>query len=586
MFLSVLFFGLSVGFAASANSATPRGYFISVDGMRWDYLKAMATKGELKASRGLGFLYKDSLTGEKASPVDITLTAPSHTSTITCSTPATHGIVANSFILNGQMVNGFENDVRSETLAQSARRQGKKVISIGYVSVDGRTPERSVDYGISFPSDAMLGKSQFIQLDGSKLIAATDWKLSGKFNTLVKNGAAVETAVDLEINSTTHETKHINILISTRLNRIIFDDNKDTSDGILDEIPVRDSVPRFANLYFLEQDAASPLRGYKRRVFVRSLNAAEGQIALYFSKVTYNKAHPESYRKWLDDMNLVWPDEDMPTKNGDIEITPLEFVASSNVLSETMARMAAETAKKFPHDLVLFYQHLIDSLGHKYEASLPQPFNPKAKDPVTLAYVEAYRIVDRNISMLLEHTTDNDIKAAMGDHGMQAIIGNINMASLMDAKLGDQINFVTSGALVLLYPKVLGTDIDALGAELVAKLTTTRHDGHEVLGSAYRKLDAKGPWSYGEAQWALTSAAGYLLKYNAQDSQIFSRSSMGGNHGYDMGLVNMNTSFLLKGHGVHSRMIPKMSLIDAVPTFAAALGWSVPRDCQGKSQLR
>jgi len=72
----------------------------SIDGIRPDHLESIKEAGYLDEDRGLGWLFDRSFRTERAIPIT-TITSSSHVSTITCTTPARNGIVANSFLVDG-----------------------------------------------------------------------------------------------------------------------------------------------------------------------------------------------------------------------------------------------------------------------------------------------------------------------------------------------------------------------------------------------------------------------------------------------------------------------------------------------------
>ena len=168
--------GLSAMVRGASVQSTSPAYFISIDALQPVLLKAAADGGVLKGRHGFSWLLAGALVYDRALPL-VTLTAASHISTITCTPPSRHGIVANAFLKGGAEHNGFTEPFRQEPLWRSAMRQGKKVLTLGYVGADNTAAERHADFTLSFPDETLLGPEQRLSWQVEQLPAAVDWTL-------------------------------------------------------------------------------------------------------------------------------------------------------------------------------------------------------------------------------------------------------------------------------------------------------------------------------------------------------------------------------------------------------------------------
>ena len=565
----------------------PQGYFVSIDGLNRHLLASLHEAGLLNAPKGLGWLRTNSFVADEATPA-ASLTAASHVSTITCSTPVHHGIVANGFITQGKQVSGYTHPFTTEPLWVSAPRQGKKVVALAYVGADGDLPSRTADFGLGYPSDSKIGPRQTLNLTVADLADASGWANGNKDVGV----PAKETTLTIRLNPTTEETHTVNVLVEVRRGKfaVTFDNDKDLANGTFGTLA--EGSANVANMYFIEADEASTLKGYKRRSFARLLPAETGKLSIYVSKASYNSAYPESFRMALDNANLVWPDYGVSSD----KLSIAESLEAQAMIDRFLTTVATDVVPSLGADIVLFYQPLIDTIGHKLQGRLPLPFDPTATDEVTQAFVSAFRIVDQNLSKVFSSMGRNGVIALMGDHGMDPIKKQINLAKLMPADHLGNVSVVSSGAMTMLYTPLSATNepatedqvakVNAMGESLQAALAQLQYEGASVGGKVFSKRDADpATWQFGEALWAFTSGTGFWYAYQPLVQDIFVGPATWGMHGHAVDMPTMATTLLIKGPRVKPRHIPHARLIDAAPTFSRLMGIEPPANCEGTDLL-
>ncbi|HEX5760128.1 MAG TPA: alkaline phosphatase family protein, partial [Thermoanaerobaculia bacterium] len=143
-----------------------RVILISLDGAAAADLEHYYRQGEFDELRGFRRFFEEGQVAEGLIPVDPTLTSPNHASLATGAPPARTGIVGNTFHRPGdpvgKTVSGFDLPLETEALWETARRQGKRAVSItwphahGPGSGGGRRADRGVLYVNDPEADARL----------------------------------------------------------------------------------------------------------------------------------------------------------------------------------------------------------------------------------------------------------------------------------------------------------------------------------------------------------------------------------------------------------------------------------------------
>jgi hypothetical protein len=474
-------------------------------------------------------------------------------------------------------------------------------MSLAYVGADASTERRTADYGVAYPDDALMGQTQMVELDLSALAAASNWNTNGVDRSLP---VLKETTVTLLVNPKTKETKTVNLLFAINADlsasTLYIDEDKDLSNGFFGSLLVQDTTKPIVNAFFTEQHPDSELLGYTRRAFFRIAKAEGTKLSIYVSRASYNKAYPESFRKSLEKDKLVWPDYGFKIEN----LTVDEYVDGQAMIDRFLTDIALQYYSKLGIDVLLLYQPLVDTVGHKLQSALPMPFNPVATDDVTRTFVRAYKIIDENLSKIFAKANRRkDIFAVMGDHGMDPVDKAVNFARFLPADHLQNSLIYASGSLMLVYPNPEGPGSQEdriaaarlVGAKAKESLLAAEFEGRPVLELAVEQgvgnivngtsADYRQEWQYGDAVWAFSTQSGFWFQYKPLDQVIYSAPSALGMHGQSLKIGNMATRMIFKGPGVKPVRVPTGSLLDAVPTFTHLMGMQNPADCVGKIAL-
>lgn len=129
---------------------------ISLDGAADYILDDLLKRKVLTENSVFGRMAKNGIQAKALIPVNIAATAVSHAALYTGASPAYNGIVGNQFLMAGDTIesitarSGFAAPIVAETLWSAALRQGKSVININTVGVDGRDSRKgskTIGYG-------------------------------------------------------------------------------------------------------------------------------------------------------------------------------------------------------------------------------------------------------------------------------------------------------------------------------------------------------------------------------------------------------------------------------------------------------
>lgn len=529
-----------------------RGYFISIDGLQPQLLESYISRPEANL-KGFQSLWRAGAVYPRTKAHVISITASSHAGTSTCSSPARHGIHGNHFLRNHRKISGFKEPFQSETMWEAARNQGRKVASFAYVGMDGTTPERTADIGITYPDESRMGKPAVV--------------------TVPRRGT---TPVDTDV--LLNPEKNLKLLLhfyaSGSGSTVNYVDPQGAAHQI--KLPGAAEAHKPANLLIHDGERL-------RRIVIRLIS---GQTNTYLiSRASYNEAFPESFRAGLDKAGLVWPDVNI--KGLDAELEPSEAVAVQGILDDFLADVASRTIPEFKPDIILFYQPLLDSTGHGFQNKLPDPRSLNGNDPVTAAYRAAFKRVDDNLAKVISTMRQNDVVALMGDHGMTATTTNLNVAPLLPPNIEENIDVYASDSMLYLYPKndsidpVIAKKIGESVNKVLGKISW--HNKPVVEMVAERASVKPSDWNYGDAIWAFRSEDGIWFNNNSLEKKTFLPPKVPGMHGHNPESPSMLTALIFRGPGIKPQIHREsvVSLVQAVPTFARQLKLNTPKDCEG-----
>lgn len=588
--------------AKVAGRAGPKGFLISVDGLQYDWVRAFAEAGLLQAPGGLGDLFRaGGLSVRYARPADIAVTGPSHVSIATCSPPRVHGIFGNTFFRQGKLESGFAADILADTVWEAVERQAPehKVQSMAFVGADGRDDRRRPQSGITYPDLERVGEAGSIRATLRRLKEEdlAGWTWASAIGGAPSRGEMLNLTVPEDRGATRTRVFAAVMMERSRAEGVdlwIDDGDRHLGNGRDVRIPADGTV--VDHLFVSTHD------GQLRRVswVVEGSAQGDGKYDIHRSRVTYNRAWPDSVLKDLNESGLVWPDEKFVA--GIPKSQPWRLVERAGRLDSFLAEasLRAYRSHKTMPRLILFYQPVVDSTGHALYGQLPVPFDPMAGDPLTRAYREAYQRVDANIGRLLAGLRESgDFVMVVGDHGMDRIRGGVIMDSLVEVAGGQgRVDVLSGGGLMLVYSRNGAPgeqEARRVGGAMRDAMAGLRDgEGGLVLDEAFERPQvssaAKDSWPYGDAIWAFHVREGYVFRprnpeHDRDPQKMLGLPMISGAHGHRASLSSMASTILLSGPSTPRLHLERGELVDAVPTLLRRLDLNPPRDCVGHDML-
>ena len=570
-------------------------YFISLDGVRADHLHQFLDADLLQQDQGLAALISSGATSYQASADSITLTAASHASMITCSPPAVHGIIANTFYRRDskshalEKESGFFTQHQAEPLWKAARRQGKRVLSLSYPGAATGTNHDQPDVWLQFPPEDKIEKGRIETLRWSKLPLAKDWTLAPEMSDIhLPSPQAREADLVLKLSPETDETRTIHILILNHPEpQIYFDDDKNLANGHFGVLT--EKRPGFVDFFFVELNPHSSTREFKRHIFIRWLQKdTSDSIRLAISASTYNYAYPEAFRKDLERANLVWPDPIVPDPVTDkTGVSPMEYVEWEYRFNRFLIDSYEVAKRQGPFDLVLLYQSMLDVFGHTYEGQLPEPFDVTKKSDVMDGYKLAMRLVSHNVNDLVKGEIGTTPIVVVGDHGMESLETEVNLARALPPPPAG-ITLQNAGGMLLIYSDLPPLAWTNWYSRTISTLKDLTWKNQSVLASELQhpEQDAvstggASPWNYGDAKAVLFSAAHTQFVVRPERQKILDVPRKTGAHGYPVTDPNMSTLLIVNTPGHVAQSLGPVELRDAVPTLAELMAIQNPLQCSG-----
>jgi predicted AlkP superfamily phosphohydrolase/phosphomutase len=381
------------------------------------------------------------------------LTAPSHISIASGVAPSLHGIVSNQFHIPGdsidRSVNGFTYELAPniETIWEEAKKEGKQVGGIAYPALDGLSPKRTADWGISYTKQESPGflikksKGDFIPYmeklpDKMKSHSPPLYTTFFLTAALLSEGGYADDSFndphhyDLETKpmrreSRRTEAKHAFQMIAVDLTddkkenygALLIDDDFDPQNGFQGSVDLGKSP--WMGVRFESGDI---VKGSFCKLL--SLAADLSEIKFYVGAVHSTKAYPRYYQDLLMKEIGFWPGAPDRSNLGK-GVTSEMIVEQSLRLSDYLfkATLLAMKQTYMTWDLLLTYQPMLDELEHQFLLTdKSQKDFSKEKSEEYLNYIKrGYLKANEIVEALIKETrtfSSNIHLIVVSDHGM------------------------------------------------------------------------------------------------------------------------------------------------------------------------
>jgi predicted AlkP superfamily pyrophosphatase or phosphodiesterase len=528
----------------------PKLLLLSLDSLNLDSLNEYIPRLKNPHPSGLSKILKQRNQNAHLIVRDPTITASSHTSTITCSTAGTHGIFANSQWNGQKNVSGFSAPTGVETFATALRTAGLKVVTAGYPSLDNSENGRTVSEGFAYGDN--LGKATVVSMSGKE--------------------------------SYEHAWKNQKDEILAKIN-IRRKDNQQFQFECSDGSCTVSSEPSSSVQNLI-------LTLGERRAVAYTIDLKSKQEEIYLSPLGFNKAFPDGTLARLDDCGIVFsPGKDLSLARfgADAIISGLEH--RLNFFHRTWRMYLPSTDA----DAIFAYLEDIDALRHQFAG------DTEAQEKV-LNHIQK---VDQIVGELIQSLPKETNVVIMGDHGMSAVTKELNIRAIVPENALKEAIVYTSGGTLLMYPKTHASDksnspasnqwltqtqeallkfrLSGLSAPVFEKVLVKGTLGLSAAGLEH----PNGPWLIAFANESVglqNSMSDALVLADTKNPQLPPPRPRG-QHGHNSENKTMRAFLTMWGPNLDSLQANQIKYnTDVVPALAKAMNWPSPKQCIGGSK--
>ncbi len=595
----------------SAKTKAERVVLISFDGLGGVMHGRMLRRGVYRDPDGLA-AFQGGFTVERAIPVNLTMTAVSHTSIATGAFPSLTGIAGNSFHRPGaslvESVSGFSAPIAVETLWQAFRRQGKRVGVLAFPGCDGNGPARTADFGMTYVN------APFAQAENVRL-TTTD------FATVTLPRAAVSFApgrralimVNLKGDGVPASTPFFLTALDTRddgvtsYDTLVVDNDDDVSNGSLATVRAGEWFP--LTLHTPHPDGGTRTVG--AWCLLQALAPDLSTVKLYRGAFFTAEAYPRPFREALETSAGFWPG---PGDDAALERTfarqdglqLADVMEQTRRFSEYFTATARATCTRESFQLLMLYQPEVDEIEHLMLLTDPrQPnYSEGLMATADAAVASVYGIADHAVGELarvldLKH----DALVVVSDHGMAPAWEDVHInqlllrAGLLRTEQVDRTWRVAasspmlahaSGGSANIYVNLQGREKNGVvpptqRAELVqqaaAVLARFQVDGHDAVEEMFRheQLAEIGLDTPNAGDLVVFMSLGFnaTSSLGPREMSAHEPASLCGRHGYRNTHPEMAAVWLARGAAVPAQHVSERSLTE-VAAFVAHLAGVTP----------
>ncbi|NBW81181.1 hypothetical protein EBR21_05450 [bacterium] len=376
----------------------PKLVFISIDSLNIAGLNEYVPKLSNPHPNGLKRILQNSNNNQSLTIHNPTITASSHTSTISCSSAETHGVFANAQWNGEKIVSGFSIPIQTETFATAIRKIGLKTVTAGYPTLDNSEPGRQVSAGFAY---------------GETYAQPTIVKVNRQTPT-------THSWMDTE-------GKEISKLLIE-----VGNNNKLAIKCLEDNCKVLDQLDNGVRPLEIQY------KKHKASAYILPLDDNFSQV--YISQIASNIAFPESVAAELEDCGIVFsPGKDVSLAKFGANIVVAGMEHRLNFFREAWTRYLPSSNA----DAIFLYLEDMDALRHQFAGD-------EAAKTTVLKHLEK---VDNLLGEFLGSLPKQTNVVIMGDHGMSTVQFELNIRKILPTLALENANIVVSGGTLLLYGK-------------------------------------------------------------------------------------------------------------------------------------
>jgi predicted AlkP superfamily pyrophosphatase or phosphodiesterase len=410
--------------AGGADSARLKLVWLSLDGFQADALQPWLSKIRNPHPKGLNWLLHSTHGRSDLQVINPSITAPSHISTITCTGAGVHGILDNSSWTGTSVTSGFNRPYAPENWISRLRKQGLRVGSALYPSIDGNGDSRTPDVGIVYDNPG--SQPQLLTVQKGAAVTAT-----------IPDRAAAGQSFPVEILA--------------------------SSDGVVTgKTPWGNVGPLTLNVP-VDVALRSKLNGADRQAAVSFMLISTGdKNVVEVSPIEILPTFGDNFTAEMDSKNILFSG----LRDYRLQSSAASFLASLEHRRHFVVEAELAMLKRSDLDVNFLYLEDLDVLLHGY---IRDEINADA----VVAYLERF---DQDLGRLLTAVPSSSDLVVLGDHGMSAIGYVLNARKILTEEVASKGYVTASGGAVYLYPPQgdmtqdppAGMDLNAIAASLRA----------------------------------------------------------------------------------------------------------------------
>lgn len=398
---------------------------ISVDGAPDYLIDKFLKNGVLPPNGAFAKMKQYGAYAKTVLPINVASTGPSHISIFTGASPGRTSIVGNSFrstdqSWNSSNKNAFEHPILAETIFQAAKRQGKRVMTLGGVGLDDSHTSRMTAYQYMYPKTS--GPSLVMDLIGA------DTLIEGPANKLYKklkiSSSSLSTAlfelsdgqkIPLYIYLTDSSHNDSNILRKTT--QIIIDLDSTLTNGY-DAAVSEES--------WAEMIVQTNGKRYISSFTILNEDAKEGKYRLLMTAPAEVFGYPANFLEKIEANIGLWPGEPENRKQTLGLVSEKIWFEQIDRLAKYFRDLILIGMKEHNWDLLFGYFSTLDDVQHRYTLTDPRQLDYLADDgyrpKIYAGYIEKwFKVIDRYLLEIMVAAPEGTNFVICSDHGMVPI---------------------------------------------------------------------------------------------------------------------------------------------------------------------
>lgn len=458
--------------------------WMSLDGLQPEALEPWVSKLKNPHPKGLSWLLRSARGRADLKVINPTITAPSHISTITCAGAGAHGIMDNSTWTGNGTTSGFNKPYAPENWITRLKKQGMRIGSSLYPSIDGSGTGRQADVGI------------FYDNPGSTPQLLT-----------VAKGATMGASIP----DRSQSTKGYPVEISV------------SAEGVVSVKTPWGNVDRLSPATPVDVLFTTTIAGAERKAAVSfMLVATTPDVTVEVSPIQVMPVMGSEFASTLDRKDIIFSS----LRDYRIQSNVAAYLASMEHRRRFVVETDAVMLGRVDLDAVFLYFEDLDALLHAY-------YRDDRNEGLIIDYLAKF---DQDVGRLLSLIPANTDFVALGDHGMSAISYVLNARKVLTEAVASKGTVMAGGGALYLYPPQgdlaqdppKDLDLNAVAESLRAMeldLTGSKLFGKVIVRGS--KEAAEEGLSGNQVPWIMAFAnEGVGFKNSVEDKMLLDRKSV------------------------------------------------------------